>query len=407
MRILVLSQYYFPEPVEKIHDLAAGLARLGHEVEVLTGFPCYPAGAIYPGYSQRPFWTETIDGVTVRRIPQVPDHSNSAARRAVYYLSFAASASAVGTLRVRRPDVILVYQAALPVGLAARVLRTTKRAPYVLDVVDLWPESVISSGMLANRRAIGMIRWLAHGVYARATRISAVTPGFRERLVAAGVPEAKVTVIHNWMPSNTYRAVPPDPEVARREGLGDKFIVLYAGNMGSAQGLTAVIEAATLLRDDPDVVFALVGGGTEEDRLQKLAADRGLTNVLFLGRRDPTEMPDLYAIAHVLLVHLKPDELTDVSIPSKTFAYMASGKPVLMAVRGEAADFVRGNGFGVAVEPANPAALANGVRRLRSLPDRQLRQMGEAASEAYRSEYCGEVQIVRFEQLLREAAREG
>lgn len=404
MRILLLSQYYFPEPVEKVHDLARSLLRRGHEVEVLTGFPCYPRGEIYPGYRQRAFFTETIDGVTVRRVPQLPDHGTRALRRALYYLSFAASAALIGTLRARRPDAILVYQAALPVGLAARVLRVTRRAPYVLDVVDLWPESVTASGMLRNRLAVALLRWAIARIYAGAARISVVTEGFRRNLAAHGVPEAKLTVIHNWMPADTYRAAPRDEAVAAREGLAGRFVVMYAGNMGAPQGLETAIEAAALLRGS-DVVFAFAGGGTELPRLQQLAAERALDNVRFLGRRPPESMAELYAVADVLLVHLKRDALTDVSIPSKTFAYMASGKPVLMAAHGDAADFVAANVFGVAVEPSDPAALAEAVRRLRALPAEELRRMGERGREAFDATYSGDVQVARFEQLLREARR--
>jgi glycosyltransferase involved in cell wall biosynthesis len=405
MRILLLSQYYFPEPVEKVHDLARGLARRGHEVEVLTGFPCYPHGKIYPGYRQRLSFVETIDGVKVRRIPQMPDHGTRSLRRALYYLSFAASAAVLGTLFTPRPDVILVYQAALPVGLAARVLRVTRRAPYVLDVVDLWPESVTASSMLNNRLAVRVLRWLIAGIYAGAARIRVVTEGFRRNLVAHEVPVEKLTVIHNWMPDETYRAAPRDERVAAREDLAGRFVVMYAGNMGAPQGLDTVIEAAALLGDRSDIVFALVGGGTEQQRLRQMAADRRLDNVRFLGRRPPGSMHELYAIADVLLVHLKRDELTDLSIPSKTFAYMASGKTVLMAAHGDAADFVAGNRFGVVVEPSDPVVMADAVRRLQAMTPQELKRIGENGLEAFRAKYCGEVQVVRFEQLLREAQR--
>jgi colanic acid biosynthesis glycosyl transferase WcaI len=403
MRILLLSQYYLPEPVEKVHDLARGLARRGHEVEVITGFPCYPKGEIYDGYRQRLSFVEMIDGVRVRRVPLVPDHGNRPLRRSLYYLSFAASASLIGSLLARRTDAILVYQSALPVGVAARILGITRHAPYVLDVVDLWPESVVASGMLRSRFAIAVLRWLARRVYAGAKRVNAVTDGFRRNLIANHVAPGKLTVIHNWMPSETYRPAPYDEAVAEREGLAGKFVVMYAGNMGPAQGLSTVVEAAAQLRDDPDVVFALVGDGTEQERLHDLARERGLANVRFFPRRPPQSMSELYAIANVLLVHLIRDELTALSIPSKTFAYMASGKPVLMAVHGDAAGFVTENGFGVVAEPSDPPALAAAVRRLKAMPAGELQCMGQAGLVAYHSKYCSEVQVARFERLLDEA----
>ena len=137
MRVLLLSQYYYPEPVEKVHDLARGLVRRGHEVQVVTGVPCYPRGEIYEGYSRSLGREEVIDGVRVLRLPQIPDHSQTAWKRAVYYLSFAASAATLGTIRARRADVLLVYQAALPIGFATWVISRFRRVPVVLDVVDL------------------------------------------------------------------------------------------------------------------------------------------------------------------------------------------------------------------------------------------------------------------------------
>lgn len=406
VRILIVSQYYYPEPVEKVHDLARGLVKLGHDVEVLTGFPCYPLGKIYTGHSQRVPFVELIEGVTVHRVPQFPDHSRSAVRRALYYLSFAASAAVLGPVVTKRPDVMLVYLAALPVGVAGRYIAFAKRAPYILDVVDLWPESVVASGLVGKRkgRTLRALRFVAKFVYSGATHIGVVTDGFRSSLERMGVPGEKVSVIHNWMPRETYRASEHDAELAGVEGLAGRFVVMYAGNMGQMQGLATVVEAGALVADDPDVVLALVGDGTERHSLERLAAELGLDNVRFLGRRDPADMPALYAIADILLVHLNANDLADMSIPSKTFAYMASGRPVLVAVRGEAARFVTANGFGQAVEPSNPIELASAIRSMRALPQSALREMGDAALAAYESTYCGDVQIARFERLLRDAA---
>jgi glycosyltransferase involved in cell wall biosynthesis len=400
VRVLLLTQYYHPEPVEKVHDLARGLVRRGHEVEVLTGFPCYPVGKIYAGYRQRLVRREELDGVKILRVPQIPDHSRSAVRRAVYYLSFAVAAAAVGPMTARRPDVIIVYQAALPVGLTGRFLGALFGAPYVLDVVDLWPESVTSSGFVRSPFVEGVIRTVVKFIYAGAARISLVTDGFRRKVEAMGVDPANLTVIENWMPSETYRMEKPDPALAAIEGLSGKFVVMYAGNMGEAQGLRTVIEAAGQLRDERDICFALVGSGTEYEVLRGLAAERSLENVRFLGRRSPAEMPGLYALADVLLVHLKPDLLTDVSIPSKTFAYMSTGKPVIMAVRGDAAEFVTANGFGVAIEPANPSALAGAVLDMKRRPAEERERLGAAGVEALRERYGSEPQIARFETLL-------
>lgn len=404
MRILFLTQYYYPEPVEKVHDLARGLVRLGHDVQVLTSFPCYPRGEIYDGHRQRWAAEEEIDGVRILRVPQLPDHSQAAWKRAVYYLSFAASAGTIGTFKVQRADVLLVYQAALPVGFATWVLSRVRRMPVVLDVVDLWPESVVASGMAQSALMQRVLKRVAKWVYGNAQHVSVVTEGFRQNLLQLGVPESKLGVIHNWMPSETYRIEPPDPAVAAREELSGRFNVMYAGNMGAPQDLGTVLNAAELLRDLPEVQFVLVGDGVQHGELQQATLDRGLTNVRFLGRRLPSTMPSLYAHADALLVHLRPDPLADVSIPSKVFAYLACGRPVLVGVRGDAEAFVRERGFGLAVRPSDPAALASAVRRLFQMPEAGRAEMAAAAIRLHCEQFSSEVQTARFEAVLARVA---
>lgn len=406
MRILIVSQYYLPEPVEKVHDLASGLVRSGHQVEVLTGFPCYPHGKIYDGYRQRLASCETIDGVTVRRVLQFPDHSRSVLRRILYYVSFALSAMGIGPFVVSRPDAVVVYQAALPVGFAGWWLSRWLGAPLVLDVVDLWPESVTASGMLNRPWIVSAIRRMARMIYSAAIRINVVTEGFRKNLLAMGVPEQKLSVIENWMPTATYSLAEPDRQFADEFELAGRFVVMYAGNMGASQDLHTVLDAARLLRDESDIRFVLVGGGLQHAELARRVKSEDLENVVLPGRFSPDRMPGLYALANVLLVHLKPDSLSDVSIPSKTFAYMASGRPVLMAVRGDGATFLEANNFGVTAEPSNPQSIAQAVVRMRKMPSAEREALGINGRTAFEQRYCSRVQIERFERLLEQVAEQ-
>jgi glycosyltransferase involved in cell wall biosynthesis len=400
MRILIVSQYYYPEPVEKIHDLARGLVQKGHKVQVITSFPCYPAGRIYHEYRQKFIMNEELDGVSITRIPQVPDHSRSVFRRALYYLSFAFSATIAGLANRRSVDLILVYQAALPVGLSGRLISYLRGVPLVLDVVDLWPESVVASGMLTNEFAIKLIRKAAEFIYRGANHVIVVTNGFKRRLTKMGIPQDMISVIHNWMPTSTYHVVKPRADLAESENLAGRFNVIYAGSMGPVQDLHTVLAAAALLTDLPEIQLVLIGDGLEYEDLVKSAKQRNLNNVRFLGRRLPEEMPGFYALADVLLVHLKPDPLSDVSIPSKTFAYMACGRPVLMAVKGEAQEFVKENYFGIGVEPSNPRKMAEAIRCFYALPSENRNCMGQAALNAYSRSFCSEVQISKFENIL-------
>jgi len=404
MRILLLTQYYYPEPVEKVHDLARGLTMRGHEVAVLTGNPCYPKGKFYEGYSNL-LKIESLDGVRIFRVPQFPDHSKSAIRRVVYYLSFAATSLVFGVLIGKKPDVVLVYLAALPVGLTGWLLSRIFKVPFVLDVVDLWPESVSSSGMLRNEIAERFIQRVARFVYKRAKFICTVTEGFKKNIENQGIEKTKVRVINNWMPSETYlnERESPNTPIFIDIDCKDKFIVMYAGNIGPYQDVGTIIHAAGILRDYDNIRFIVVGDGVEYQKLIEQSEIYSLRNVIFLGRKKPEQMPELYALADVLIVHLVPSLLADISIPSKTYAYITSGKPVLMAVKGEAEKFVKENGFGISVPPVNPSAMAEGILSLYKKTPGERKQMGDLGRENYRKYYCGDIQIQNFERVMNSA----
>jgi glycosyltransferase involved in cell wall biosynthesis len=404
MRVLILTQYYAPEPVDKVVDLARGLCALGHNVQVITGFPCYPYGRTYDGYRQSLYREETVDGALVTRIPQIPDHSKSVWKRALYYVSFAISAMTIGLWRAKRADVILVYQSALPIGLAAWVLSCAKRIPFVLDVVDLWPESVAASGMMKNGLALRMIRRVASFIYRRANRIHVITEGYRETLIRMGVPPEKIEVIYHWPPDGKFDRVAPDREFAASEGLAGRFNILFAGTMGPCQHLETVVEAAQRLRDVPEVQFVLAGDGVEYTRLVHLAETLKLDNVRFLGRRSPEDVAKMYALADLLLVHLKSDPMSRVSIPSKTFAYMASGRPLLMAVEGEAGRLVQKHRCGVSIPPSDPEAMSAAIRGVAQTPTEQRGEMGDAALMAYREHYSSRIQIKKVLRRLNDVA---
>lgn len=344
---------------------------------------------------------EQVDGVTVTRIPQFPDHSRSALRRALYYLSFAASASTIGAAVSRPTDLVFVYVSALPVAFAGWIVSLLRRVPLVYDIADLWPDSVTASGLMENRLLLRLLRGCCSFLYRRADAVNTVTKGFRRRLVEMGVPLERIEVVHNWMPSETYTPQLANPGLAEKLGMAGKFNVVYAGTMGPVQALSTVLEAAKQLLTSPPIQFVFVGSGLELPLLRDKARELRLTNVTFLERRPPEEMPGILALGDVLLVHLKPDPLSDISIPSKTFSYMACGKPILLAVRGEAAEFVAEHGFGLAVRPSDADALATGVRQLFEMSEPTRNAMGESASRVYQCRFSGAVQIKVVEQRLR------
>jgi colanic acid biosynthesis glycosyl transferase WcaI len=244
MKILILTQWFDPEPTFKGLLFARELVARGHEVEVLTGFPNYPGGKVYPGYRIRPWVRERLDGIDVLRVALYPSHNNSGLHRVFNYASFALSAAVIGTTLIRKPDVMYVYHPPITVGFAAAVIGFLRRTPFVYDIQDLWPDTVAASGMMSNPAALGLLGSLCKFVYRCASHITVLSPGFKETLARRGVPLDKIDVIYNWCDETVFNV---DYERgARLASSADKFSILFAGTMGTAQGLESVLQAAQI-----------------------------------------------------------------------------------------------------------------------------------------------------------------
>lgn len=404
MRILILTQWYPPEPALLLQELAQSLQAYGHEVTVLTGFPNYPSGRLYPGYRLQLYKREMLEGIPVVRVPLYPDHSRSGLRRALNYISFALSAAILGPWMIQRPDVIFVYHPPLTIGLPAFILSRLWRVPFVYQIQDMWPETLSATGMLRNPHILYWIGRFAQWVYEKAHSILVISPGFKRNLLDKGVPETKIFIIPNWVDTKTYYPAEPDPTLAVELGLANRFNIVYAGNIGEAQGLETVIKAAALLRDLPEVQFVLIGDGIALPRLQQMALSCGLENVKFLPRRPATDMPKIYALADALLVHLKNEPLFHITVPHKILAYLGVGKPIVAAISGDAADLVRSIGAGITCSPENPAALVAAVRQLWALSVSERQVMSERGVKAARTSYSREVLTGKIEAVLRQAA---
>ncbi|RYB94299.1 glycosyltransferase [Nocardioides oleivorans] len=397
MRILLVTQWFDPEPTFKGLLFAKELQRLGHEVEVLTGFPNYPGGRVYDGYRIRPFERTEVDGVPVTRVALYPSHDGSGVRRLMNYGTFAVSA-ALAALVARRPDVAYVYHPPGTIALPAMALRVLRGVPFVYDVHDLWPDTLSSTGMVSSGGALGLVGAGMKWVYRLASEVVVISEGFRGRLRERGVPDEKITVIPTWTYEDDIAgAAAPAPD-------GGPFTVVFAGTMGKAQALDTVLDAAVLLQSDA-VRFVMVGGGIEVERLTSRVRDERITNVTFLPRRPPSEIGEVLASADALLVHLRKDPLFEITVPSKTQAYMVAGKPILMGVSGDATQMVEDAGAGVCFEPEDPAALAHAVRRLAALPSDDLAAMGTRGKDFYQENLSLAVGAGRLVEVLDRGSR--
>jgi glycosyltransferase involved in cell wall biosynthesis len=408
LRVLVLSQYYAPEPIFKPVELARALSHRGHRVSVLTGLPHYPTGRLYPGYALTPWRREIIDDIPVLRTFEVPYHGTRAGRRMLNYGSFMLSAI-VGGLFVPKPDVIYVWHPPLSMGIAAWAVARLRRAPFVYDVQDIWPESAVLSGVLREGRLVRLLSRLERFVYRRADHLLVVTEGARQNLVAKGVPADKITVLYPWADEDQFGQPAPDAacRVRREQGWGADFVILFAGNVGLVQGLDSAVTAMQQLPASSRARLVIIGDGSDLERVRGLVADRGLTaRVQFIDRQPLSSMPAFLAAADVLLVHVRASELSKLILPSKTLTYLAAAKPVLVGAAGAAANLIAEARAGRAVPPDDPQALAEAIRDLESLSEEQRQEMG-ASGRAYLLDHLSKAALITAHERLLTAAAAG
>jgi colanic acid biosynthesis glycosyl transferase WcaI len=383
---------------------AQELQKYGFEVEVITGFPNYPGGKIYDGYKIRFIQQEIKGGVLITRLPLYPSHSQSTFGRIFNYISFATSALFYGVIVAKKPDVVYAYHPPLTVGITASLTRFFRRVPVVYDIQDMWPDSLQSTGIISNYLILAIVGKICKIVYDSVDHIAVHSLGFKKLLIARGVPERKIDVIYNWCDEASMCKT--NGELPKNFPDADRFIILYAGNMGKAQALDSVLEAAEIVhKKAPAICFVFIGSGIELDNLQRIAKTKRLYNVRFIPAVPMSEIGMVLEKADVLLVHLKKDSLFTITIPSKTQAYMAVGKPLIMAVHGDVADLVKEANCGVIAEPENPEAIANAALKLYSLSYSERRIMAERSKQYYQSNLSLSVGVGKFVEIFKKVVK--
>jgi colanic acid biosynthesis glycosyl transferase WcaI len=403
VRILLLTQWFNPEPAIKGLIFAKELLKQGFDVEVVTGFPNYPGGKLYPGYKIRLIKREVVDGVQITRLPLYPSHSQNALGRVVNYVSFSVSALFYGFLMDRRPDVIYAYHPPLTVGIAVSLIRLIRRVPIVYDIQDMWPDSLCATGMVTNYHVLDIVGRICKMVYRSVDHIVVLSPGFKQILIDRGIPEKKIDVIYNWCDEVS---ISNPNSVAPKDFPGkEKFSIVFAGNMGKAQALNFVLDAAEMVqRKATKICFLIIGGGVEVNNLKKIAHEKNLHNVRFFQSVPMTEIGGLLRKADALLVHLKKDPLFAATIPSKTQAYMAAGKPLLMAVDGDAARLVKDADCGVVAESENPKSIAEAAMKLYSQTQKERKAMADRGMKYYETHLSLSVGVEKYAAIFKSVA---
>lgn len=399
MRILIVSHYFPPEPM-RVGDLALGLKERGNEVTVLTGFPSYPSGRLYPGYRMRLVQREDYHGVSVIRVPSFPDYSPAKVNRILNYLSFALMGSVLGPLLIRKVDRILVYQnSPFTMAIPAVVIRSLRGGELFLWVQDLWPETLAELNIIRNPRLLSVVDSLVRFTYRRCARIFVQSRAFIEPVAARGVPLERIEYLPNWA-EDAYTPVSADAGFLEAEGLWDGFKVMFAGNIGIAQNLHVLLDAAEGLRENAQIRFVIVGDGSDFAAVKGSAERRGLTNVIFKGRQPVEKMPQYFAAADVLFVHLMRNPVFAKTIPSKLQSYMASGRPILAALEGSGAEVVLEAQAGVVCDPDDPNALREAVLKLWQMPKGDRERMGANARAYYERYFARALVLGRLQACL-------
>jgi len=405
MKILLLTQYFPPEfgaAAARNSEHAYFWAKMGHSVEVCTGFPNYPSGIIPGEYRGRWYAQEARDGYRITRSWIYATPNRSVPKRALASISFMVSAFLCGVFLCRRPDVIIASSGPFFAGPLGYLLSIFKRAPLVFEVRDILPQQAIDVGMIRNPMLIWFLRSIEEFLYRRARRVVTVAQASKDAIVARGFPEEKFAVIENGIREDLFAPGTPDNAVREEFGWQGKFIAMYVGAHGVSQGLFTVLEAADRLRDRDDVRFVFVGDGADKPGMMAWANERGLANVEFLPLQPKERMPELYAAADVCFVPLRKGEYFTINIPSKIFEIMACQRPIVLGATGQALRIVEAAGSAIPVTPEDPDAYADAVLRLHDDPELR-RQLGESGRAYVLDRFTRRQKAEQYSEVLKSA----
>lgn len=378
-RVIYLTQWFDPEPTIRGNSFIKKLSDQGFEIEVVTGFPNYPNGVIYPGFKLQPILKLNLEKYQLTRLWLFPNHSKNIILRALNYSSFALSSLVYLVIFAQKFDLIYVYHPPITTVITGALVKILRRSKMVLDIQDLWPDTISSTGMLKNKPVLFLIGLFCQLAYRKADKISVLSSGFRSRLVERGVPFSKIDVIYNWANEYDKNSIEPTTRLKL-----DKFNILMAGNIGPAQDVDSILATANiLLLEQPNIHITLIGGGIDWQSTKEKIKSKNLTNVSIHSQVSADEISNDYEAADALLIHLKHDDLFTITIPSRTQTCLYAGKPVIMCVNGNAADLITDAKAGYVARPGDPRSIASTILQVYKLSDTKRRELGENGHEFY------------------------
>jgi colanic acid biosynthesis glycosyl transferase WcaI len=403
MKILITTQYFYPENF-RINDFAFKMVRRGHEVSVITGIPNYPEGKFFGSYKSLGY--ELIEGVSVYRVPLIPRGKSRGIQLFINYFSFLISAIIFGPFLLRkvRPDIIFsVNYSPATVGLIGAFFSKLKKVPLFLWVQDLWPDSLVATGAVRSSFIICIIDTMVRWIYRQSDLIFVQSRSFGESIKLLGdLYSKKIRYFPNWA-EDTYDG---DFKLVD-EGLNqllpnDKFVIMFAGNLGIAQSLKTIVKAAAEVRKY-NIHWVFLGDGRQKKWLENIVTDYGLQDhISILGRYPLDDMPTFFKLADVMLVTLKQDPLFEMTVPGKIQSYLKNSKPILSALDGEGASLINQSGAGFNVNSGDFIGLANAAIKMSKLSIEELNRMGDNARRYYDKNFNVEFLLLQFENSIQQ-----
>ena len=406
MRILIVSQYFWPENF-RINDLAFALKEKGHEVTVLTGMPNYPAGKIYEGYT---WWSKRRDdmaGISIVRVPLFARRESKGWQLAINYLSYAVSGCVFGSWMLSKKPIDVVFTvnySPVTVGIPAILMSWLKKAPMVFWVQDLWPQSLSATGAVRSPKLLAMVGNLVSWIYRHCDYLLLQSKGFEKPVLELGADTKQCYYFPNWAES-LYKPVElPKAAKERTEIPSDGFVVMFAGNLGAAQSLEIILDAADSLKNE-SIYWVFLGDGRRKEWLVGEAKKRGLSRIMILGHRPMDTMPAYFSLADTMLVTLRDDAVMATTIPGKVQSYLACGKPIVGALNGSGKEVIQQSNAGYCVSSGDSKGFSAAIKVMVNLEKKELEEMGKAARAYYLENFDRDFLVQQLEDWLQESIK--
>ncbi|WP_064091868.1 glycosyltransferase family 4 protein [Rossellomorea aquimaris] len=390
MRVIYLCQHFPPEtgaPQIRVYEVSKELLRRGHQIEVVTAFPHHPHGVIPENYRGKFYMLEEWDGIPVHRSWIYPSPKGTFWKRLASYFSFTFS-SFFALLKAKPTDVIICNSPPLFLGLTGYLGAKVKKAKFVFNVADIWPESAVKLGLVTNKSFIKMAEKLENFLYKKSWKIASATQGIKDYMIDHGKKSEDVFLLPNGVDTEFFQPLPKNIELLDKLNLTNKKVFTYGGNLGYAQGLDSLLYTAEIVKDsNPDIHFLIVGDGPEREKLHKIKEELNLTNVTFYGAVPLEEMPTIFSITDFSIVPLRNIELFKGARPSKIFPAISTGTPVLYCGAGESASILEEHQCGRIAPPENPVETAKIIQQLHELDPSEYQLMCQNGRRLAQKEY--------------------